>query len=154
MTSLESRISEPTGTVYRFGAFELDPGLYILRRDGSDLDIQPKVLDLLLYLVARRDRVVPKEEILEALWRGVSATDDVLSRAIHAARQAVGDDGEQQSVIQTLRRRGFRFVAAIESVTILLNPCFIRARFPNSLFLARIRTDGTRIFTDARRLRL
>ena len=115
MTSLESRISEPTGTVYRFGAFELDPGLYVLRRDGSDLEIQPKVLDLLLYLVARRDRVVPKEEILEALWRGIAATDDVLSRAIHAARQAVGDDGEQQSVIQTVRRRGFRFVATVDS---------------------------------------
>ncbi len=115
MTTLESPISEPTGTVYRFGAFELDPGLYALHRNGSDLDIQPKVLDLLLYLIARRDRVVPKEEILEALWPGVAATDDVLSRAIHAARQAVGDDGEQQSVIQTVRRRGFRFVATVDS---------------------------------------
>jgi DNA-binding winged helix-turn-helix (wHTH) protein/tetratricopeptide (TPR) repeat protein len=115
VTSLESRIPELAGTVYRFGVFEVDPGLYVLRRDGSDLDIQPKVLDLLLYLVARRDRVVPKEEILEALWPGIAATDDVLSRAIHAARQAVGDDGEQQSIIQTVRRRGFRFVATVDS---------------------------------------
>ena len=114
MTSFESRHPEFAGTVYRFGAFELDPGLYALRRDGSDLDIQPKVLDLLLYLVARRDRVVPKEEILEALWRGIAATDDVLSRAIHAARQAVGDDGGQQSIIQTMRRRGFRFIAEVD----------------------------------------
>jgi len=108
------RNPELAGTLYRFGAFELDPGLYVLRRDGSDLDVQPKVLDLLLYLVARRDRVVPKEEIMEALWAGVAATDDVLSRAIHAARQAVGDDGGQQSVIQTVRRRGFRFVADVD----------------------------------------
>jgi DNA-binding winged helix-turn-helix (wHTH) protein len=115
VTSLESRIPELAGTVYRFGAFEVDPGLYVLRCNGSDLDIQPKVLDLLLYLVARRDRVVPKEEILEALWPGIAATDDVLSRAIHAARQAVGDDGEQQSIIQTVRRRGFRFVATVDS---------------------------------------
>jgi len=100
--------------VYRFGAFELDPGLYALRRDGCDLDVQPKVLDLLLYLVARRDRVVPKEEILEALWPGIAATDDVLSRAVHAARQAVSDDGGQQRVIQTVRRRGFRFVASVD----------------------------------------
>ena len=111
----ESLHPELAGTVYRFGVFELDPGLYVVRRDGSNLDVQPKVLDLLLYLVARRDRVVPKEEILEALWAGVAATDDVLSRAIHAARQAVGDDGGQQSVIQTVRRRGFRFVAAVEA---------------------------------------
>jgi DNA-binding winged helix-turn-helix (wHTH) protein/tetratricopeptide (TPR) repeat protein len=115
VTSLESQIPELAGTVYRFGAFELDPGLYALRRGGVDLDIQPKVLDLLLYLIARRDRVIPKEEILEALWSGIAATDDVLSRAVHAARQAVGDDGEQQRVIQTVRRRGFRFVAAVSS---------------------------------------
>ena len=114
MTSFESPIPEFAGTVYRFGAFELDPGLYTLRRDGSDLDIQPKVLDLLLYLVVRRGRVVPKEEILKALWPGVAATDDVLSRAIHAARQAVGDDGGQQSIIQTMRRRGFRFIATVD----------------------------------------
>jgi DNA-binding winged helix-turn-helix (wHTH) protein len=111
----ENRNSELAGTVYRFGPFELDPGLYVLRRDGSDVEIQPKVLDLLLYLVARRDRVVPKEEVLEALWAGVAATDDVLSRAIHAARHAVGDDGGQQSVIQTVRRRGFRFVADVDA---------------------------------------
>jgi DNA-binding winged helix-turn-helix (wHTH) protein len=110
----EDQNPELAGTVYRFGAFELDPGLYVLRREGIDLDVQPKVLDLLLYLVARRGRVVPKEEVLEALWAGVAATDDVLSRAIHAARQAVGDDGGQQSVIQTVRRRGFRFVAEVD----------------------------------------
>ncbi len=115
MTTLERPVPEPTGTVYRFGCFELDPGLYALRRDGRDLDVQPKVLDLLLYLVARRDRVVPKEEILEALWPGIAATDDVLSRAIHAARQAVGDDGGRQRVIQTVRRRGFRFVAPVDT---------------------------------------
>jgi len=109
----ESVNPELAGTVYRFESFELDPGLYVLRRDGVSLDVQPKVLDLLLYLVARRDRVVTKEEILDALWPGVTATDDVLSRAIHAARQAVGDDGDQQSIIQTVRRRGFRFVAPV-----------------------------------------
>jgi len=111
----ESLNLETAGTVYRFESFELDPGLYVLRRDGVNLDVQPKVLDLLLYLVARRDRVVTKEEILDALWPGVAATDDVLSRAIHAARQAVGDDGDQQSIIQTVRRRGFRFVAAVDT---------------------------------------
>ena len=45
----------------------------------------------------------------------MAATDDFLCRAIHAARQAVGDDGEQQNIIQTVRRRGFRFVAAVDS---------------------------------------
>ncbi len=116
MTRHENWNPELDGTVYRFGAFELDPGLYALRQDGMELDVQPKVLDLLLYLVARTDRVVPREEILDALWPGIAATDDVLSRAIHAARQAVGDDGGQQRVIQTVRRRGFRFVGAVESV--------------------------------------
>jgi DNA-binding winged helix-turn-helix (wHTH) protein/tetratricopeptide (TPR) repeat protein len=103
-----------SAAVFRFGAFELDPSLYALRHAGSKVDVQPKVLDLLIHLAKHTDRVVSKEEILETLWPGVTATDDVLSRAIHAARQAVGDDGGQQRVIETVRGRGFRFVAAVE----------------------------------------
>ena len=102
--------------MYRFGAFEIDLGLYALRKKRSAVDIQPKVLDLLIFLITHADRVVSKDEILEAVWSGVAATDDVLNRAVHAARHAVGDDGVKQRVIQTVRGRGFRFVAPIETI--------------------------------------
>jgi DNA-binding winged helix-turn-helix (wHTH) protein/tetratricopeptide (TPR) repeat protein len=106
--------SRASAQTYRFGAFEVDLGLYALRKKGSAVDIQPKVLDLLVFLITHTERVVSKDEILEAVWSGTAATDDVLNRAIHAARHAVGDDGEKQRVIQTVRGRGFRFVATIE----------------------------------------
>ena len=102
--------------MYKFGAFEVDLGLYALRNKGSAVDIQPKVLDLLVFLITHAERVVSKDEILEAVWSDVAATDDVLNRAIHAARQAVGDDGEKQRVIQTVRGRGFHFVAALDRI--------------------------------------
>ena len=102
--------------MYRFGAFEIDLGLYALRKKGTAVDIQPKVLDLLVFLISHAERVVSKDEILEAVWSDVTATDDVLNRAVHAARQSVGDDGIRQRIIQTVRGRGFRFVAPIERI--------------------------------------
>jgi DNA-binding winged helix-turn-helix (wHTH) protein len=100
--------------IVRFAEFELDESLYTLRRDGAAVEVQPKVLDLLLYLIQNRDRVVSKDELLDQVWSGVTVNEEALSRAVHAARTALGDDGERQRIIQTVRRRGFRFVADVE----------------------------------------
>ncbi len=56
--------------IYRFGAFELDEGLYQLRREGEPVKLEPKVFDVLLTLVRHRDRVVSKDELLDRLWPG------------------------------------------------------------------------------------
>jgi DNA-binding winged helix-turn-helix (wHTH) protein/tetratricopeptide (TPR) repeat protein len=101
--------------IVRFAEFELDESLYTLRRDGEAVDVQPKALDLLLYLIRNRDRVVSKDELLDRVWSGVTVNEESLSRAVHAARTALGDDGERQRIIRTVRRRGFRFVAELET---------------------------------------
>jgi DNA-binding winged helix-turn-helix (wHTH) protein/tetratricopeptide (TPR) repeat protein len=100
--------------IARFAEFELDESLYTLRHDGEVVEVQPKVLDLLLYLIRNRDRVVSKDELLDQVWSGVTVNEEALSRAVHAARTALGDDGERQRIIRTVRRRGFRFVADVE----------------------------------------
>jgi DNA-binding winged helix-turn-helix (wHTH) protein/DNA polymerase III delta prime subunit len=99
--------------VLAFGDFELDEELYALRRRGRPVKLEPKVFDVLAFLLRRRARVVTKEELLDALWPGEAVSESVLPRCIAAARRAVGDTRRRGIVIQTLHRRGYRFVAPV-----------------------------------------
>lgn len=98
----------------RFGEFEIDLGRHELRRGGQAVRIEPQVFDLLLFLVRNRDRVVSKDELIEAIWQGRVISEAALSTCISAARRAVGDSGENQRLIRTVPKRGFRFVGPIE----------------------------------------
>jgi len=102
------------GSVYRFGGCELDPRRRELHRGGSTVTIQPKVFDLIAYLLENRDRAVGKHELQEAIWPGVVVTETSLTQAMRKARVALGDEGTQQSVIRTVHGHGYRFVAAID----------------------------------------
>jgi DNA-binding winged helix-turn-helix (wHTH) protein len=83
--------------VIAFGERELDFGRGELRRDGNPIDIQPTPLRLLLYPVEHRDRVVSRQELLDAIWPGVVVGDEALTTALAEARHAVGDDGGLRS---------------------------------------------------------
>ena len=98
-----------------FNDCELDLAARELRVRGQIRAIEPKAFDLLAYLVEHRDRVVEKEELQDALWPDVVVTEASLTRTIMKARKAVDDDAHTQSVIKTLPRHGYRFVAAIQS---------------------------------------
>ena len=98
---------------YRFDDFEIDTLNYRLSRKGTTLDVEPKVFDLLSYLVANRDRLVTRDELFENIWSGQVVSDTSLSNQIKAARKAIGDSGEQQSHIKTARGRGYQFVARV-----------------------------------------
>src|SRR6266403_5020504 len=100
--------------IYRFGDFALDPDLFQLRRSTQLVKLEPKVFDVLRYLVERRDRVVTKDELLETLWPGEFVSESVLPRCITAARKALDDDAARQRVIQTVHSRGYRFVAPVD----------------------------------------
>src|SRR5438128_1605112 len=106
-------MTDPRGTIYIFGAYELDTQRYQLRRAGEPLPLEPKVFDVLAYLVHHRDRLVPKEELFEHVWGGVIVGDAALVRCIVAARKAISDRPDTQQVIQTVRGRGYRFVAPV-----------------------------------------
>jgi DNA-binding winged helix-turn-helix (wHTH) protein/tetratricopeptide (TPR) repeat protein len=97
--------------VWRFGAFSVDPARRELRCDGRAIEVQPRVFDLLVYLVANHDRAVDKEELQDAVWPGMFITETALTRAVMKARKAVGDDAARQSVIKTVHGHGYRFVA-------------------------------------------
>src|SRR3954464_12531626 len=97
----------------RFGSYELDKDRRELRLGNVPVHVEPQVLDLLLYLVANRNHVVSKDEMVEAVWGGRIVSDVTLNSRINAARRAVGDDGKTQALIRTVPRRGFRFVGEI-----------------------------------------
>lgn len=100
-------------TDFRFGDCELRWQTRELLRGGETVAVEPRALELIHYLAVHRDRAVNKDELAEALWPGRVISDTVISQTVRKARAAVGDDGERQAVIQTLRGFGYRFVAEI-----------------------------------------
>jgi len=99
---------------YCFGTYTLNTHTYELHQAGQLVQLQPKVCELLTYLIQHRTRVVTRQELLETLWTDQFVSDDALERAIAAVRKAVGDSGRVQQVIQTVYGRGYRFVAPVE----------------------------------------
>jgi len=101
--------------MYRFGPYTLDPAAYRLLRDSEVIQLSPKIIDLLLYLVARQPALVSKEDLFKALWPDVAVTDNALTQAVSELRQALGDDPSKPAYIQTVARRGYRFIAAVST---------------------------------------
>lgn len=99
--------------IYDFECFRFDIDRFELRAGDETLAIEPKAFLLLGYLIENRDRVVPKEELFEAVWPGVIVSDASLTTAIRQIRKILGDDGAAQTVIRTVRGQGLRFVATV-----------------------------------------
>src|SRR5262245_38693045 len=91
----------------------LDADRRELRRGSELIALEPQVFDLLLYLIANRDRVVSKDDLIASVWGGRIVSDSTLASRINAARKAVGDNGDEQKAIRTIARRGVRFVCAV-----------------------------------------
>ena len=96
----------------RFGGLELDEDRRELRRDGEPLAVEPRVFDLVAYLVRHRGRLVSKDELLDRLWPDSDVQEGALSVCVHRARRLLEEAGSP--AIQTVARRGFRFVAQVE----------------------------------------
>ena len=97
-----------------FGPHTLDTDRRELIRGPDRVEMEPQVFDLLVFLVENRDRVVSKDDLLEAVWGGRVVSESTLTTRINAARTAIGDSGKQQDWIRTFPRRGFRFVGDVE----------------------------------------
>ena len=97
--------------IYQFGKFEVDTLNYQLRSDKTVVDLEPKVFDLLAFLIANREQLVTRNELFKSLWPGQIVSDTSLSNQIKAARRAIGDDGKNQRCIKTVHGRGYQFVA-------------------------------------------
>lgn len=100
--------------VFSFNNFEIDLARQEMRRAGNRVHMEPQVFDLLVHLVRNRDRIVSKDELIDAVWNGRSISEAALSSRVSAARRALGDTGSDQTMIRTLHKRGFRFIGDVD----------------------------------------
>ncbi|HEX2833477.1 MAG TPA: winged helix-turn-helix domain-containing protein [Thermoanaerobaculia bacterium] len=101
--------------MFRFGEFELDLDRYELRRAGEVVKAEPRILEVLNYLIAQRERVVSKEELLDTIWKDVHVSESALTTTIRDARRALNDSPTEPQWIRTIYGRGFRFVGTVEN---------------------------------------
>jgi len=101
------------GMKFQVGDFTIDPALFRITGSSGAVPVEPKVFDLLVYLIRHRDRVLSRDELFQQVWDGREVSDATLSNHIKSARRALGDNGELQQTIQTVRSRGYQFVAPV-----------------------------------------
>jgi DNA-binding winged helix-turn-helix (wHTH) protein/Tfp pilus assembly protein PilF len=105
---------------YSFGSFRFDASAYRLFAGDRPLQLSPKILDLLRLLASRPSQLVTKEDILRELWPDVAVTDNAITQAVSELRQALGDNATAPRFVQTVPRRGYRFIAAVETAAPLV----------------------------------
>lgn len=98
---------------YVFGDYVLDPQRRELSHRAEVVPVGPQVFDLLLHLVRSRDRVVSKDDLLKAVWSGRIVSESTITSHINAVRKAIGDTGEEQRLLRTFARKGFRFIGEV-----------------------------------------
>src|SRR5579859_5519931 len=109
------------------GNLELDLGRYELRRDGRRIKLEKKPMELLIFLVSRRDQLVSRQEIVAKLWRSdlFVDTEPNINNIVRKIRTALGDDGAKPRFLETVVGKGYRFIGPVR---------VIDARYPESEF--------------------
>src|SRR5713101_480633 len=99
--------------LYRFGQFVLDPGRRTLSRADSPVSLTPKAFDVLLFLAQNPNRLVTKEELLQAVWGDTFVEEGNLTQYISHLRKALGDNSEDSRLIVTISRKGYQFTGDV-----------------------------------------
>ena len=102
---------------FEFDDCILDPERRELTRASGAVSVGPQVFDLLVYLLENRDHVVSKDNLINTVWQGRIVSESTLASHINAVRQAIGDSGQEQRLIRTIARKGFRFVGEVNEIS-------------------------------------
>lgn len=99
---------------YYLGKWLVEPGLFKISQRGIEKRVEPQLMAVLQYMVTKAGKVIPKEELLDAVWNEVIVTDNVLTKAISSLRKVLEDDRYQPAYIETISKTGYRLVAKVE----------------------------------------
>jgi DNA-binding winged helix-turn-helix (wHTH) protein/tetratricopeptide (TPR) repeat protein len=97
----------------RFGPFVLDRAAYRLTREGAPIEVAPKSFDLLALFLSRPGELITKDDMLAAIWPGIAVTDNALTQVVSELRQALGDSASDPEFVQTVPRKGYRFIGRV-----------------------------------------
>lgn len=116
---MSTRVNKEPGLVSDFflGESLVQPQLNRITRDDRTVQIEPKIMRVLVCLVERHEQVVTREELMEAVWGDVFVSEQVLSRSISELRKVLADDSKTQSIIETIPKTGYRLIAAVSFET-------------------------------------
>lgn len=106
----------------KFGNFALNTDGYELRADGSVVKVEPLVFDLITHFASNPDQVFSREDLINTVWKGRIVSDATISTCVKSARKALGDTGDSQTYLQTVRGRGYRFAVAVVATEDAIQP--------------------------------
>ena len=104
--------------IYEFGPVRIDPHKRTIERNGEAVPCPSRAFDVLLLLLRRRGELVPKEELLTAIWPDTHVEESSLPMVISVIRRAIGDNGRKQKYIQTVSKCGYRFIVEVNEICI------------------------------------
>lgn len=110
-------MSNPLNQIYEFGQFQVNASERLLLRQGETVPIAPKVFDLLLVMIQRQGAVVEKDELMQLLWPDTYVEENNLTVSMSALRKVLGEGKDGAKYIETIPRRGYRFVVPIAGQT-------------------------------------
>jgi len=100
--------------IYQIENIKIDTCNFQILKNEKSFAVEPKVFDLIVYLVEQRDRLISRDELFDQVWKGVIVSDTSLSNRIKSARKVFNDDGQKQNVIKTIHARGYQFIAKVK----------------------------------------
>jgi len=107
---------------YEFGDVRVDAASELVSRSGTPVLLEPKAFELLVYFIQHRGRLLGKQEILDGVWGGTFVSENALTRVVAQLRKALNDDAHESKYIETVPRRGYRFVADVRLVVVDAHP--------------------------------
>lgn len=109
-------MSKRSKLFYEFGPFRLDTTERVLLRDGTPVPLTPKVFELLNVLVENSGHLVEKDKLLEKVWPDTMVEEGSINRNVSTLRKALGEDASEQQYIETVPKRGYRFIAPVREL--------------------------------------
>jgi DNA-binding winged helix-turn-helix (wHTH) protein len=108
-------VETPPESAFHLGDKRIEPARCAILTEEGEIRVEPRVMDVLVLMVARAGQVVTREEFIKTIWNGTFVTDEVLSRCIYRLRQALGDNSRKPRFIETVSKKGYRLIAPVRT---------------------------------------